>query len=63
MLEDIHKQFGTNFRGIEAIYWPNEGEVTFRFLGKLFGFRDKRPPLTVGHLANVIKHGQWLKPP
>ena len=63
LFEDIKKHFGTKFPGTDVDYFPSEGEITFRSLGRLFGLQDKRPRLTFGHLIVVIRQGQWFEPP
>ncbi len=60
----VQKQFDTSFRDFHfSEYFPNESEIFFLRLARLFGYQDKRKKeLTIKHLTNVVLAGKWYAP-
>jgi hypothetical protein len=62
LLEDIHRQFGTNFFDFEfEPYFPDESEGMFAPWTEWL-HRGRWKPFTFGHLVQVVKAGKWFEP-
>ena len=63
LFENIAERFGTNFTGRHfPDYFPNESEGITDGLETRLGFGVPRSPLTIHHLAEVVRRGQWFTP-
>lgn len=64
LLECIAAKFGTSFAPLSFTdFFPEEHEALGAHLAATFGFRSVRNPVTVQHLADVVKRGVWFDPP
>lgn len=63
VLEKFHKKFKVNFDDLifNDYFLP---ELVFKFLYYKWFKPEKlkRPPLTIGHLVEVVKKGYWFNP-
>ena len=63
LFDKIHEKFGTRFDGLEfSTFFPDETEAIFYHVAKLFGYRSRKPELTLGHLVRVVEAGAWFAP-
>jgi hypothetical protein len=62
LLDELMRECGASFEGfVFGDYFPSEGEAFFahhlrRFVG------GKWKPLTIEHLAEVVRRGRWFEP-
>jgi hypothetical protein len=63
-LEAVHAKFGTRFDGFVFSTYFSNGEIgSGEGWLRRRGFEDRRKPLSVGHLLDVIIGGIWFDPP
>lgn len=63
LLIALQKRFGTSFVDMDfERYCPNEVDGFYEHILEKFGLGKKWPPLTVAHLAQVVKSGSWFDP-
>lgn len=63
LFESIGRRFGTSFTGCHfPDYFPNESEAITDGLETRLGFGVPRCALTIRHLAEVVRRGQWFTP-
>ena len=64
LIEKLIDRFGTSFTDMAVSeFFPGETEVFGAHWGMMFGFRSDKKPVTVQHLAEVVKRGTWFDPP
>ena len=62
--DEVFHRFGTSFEGLTfRDYFTDEPEAIFRHWALKLGFKDKKRPLPVRHLVDVIEGGSWFDPP
>lgn len=63
MLIDFMKRFNVNFKGADlSDYFVPELLFKYRYYKWFKPEKLKRKPLTVGHMAQVVKKGYWFEP-
>jgi hypothetical protein len=63
LLGDLRDEFGTDFSKLNfSEYFPEESEAFPEHLARLLGSGAARKPLSVGHLLQVVRVGQWQEP-
>ena len=61
LFEAIQQRFGTRFEGFSFYdYFPDEGEAVMDRLERFLHVAPSRKPLTIGHLAEVVRRGAWF---
>jgi acyl carrier protein len=59
----LHKKFGTQFDDLAlSKFFPDETEALVYNVAGLFGYRSRKPEITLGHLVRVVEHGSWFDP-
>ncbi len=61
---EVIQRFETSFETMNfSAYFPDETEAWGAGVGMMLGFRSDKKPVTVQHLAEVVKLGAWFDPP
>ena len=64
LLGAVHQQFDTSFEGLNfTSFFPEEHEAMGAGWASKLGFRSKLKPVSVQHLVDVVRQGQWFDPP
>jgi len=63
LLMALQKKFGTSFQEMSfEKYYPNDLDAFIDHILRKVGLGSKWPPVTIGHLAQVVKSGSWFDP-
>lgn len=63
LVERLEAKFGTSFADLPyADFFPDEGAALGAHLLKSLGLKDRRKPVTIQHMADVVKRGAWFDP-
>lgn len=63
LLDEVQARFGTRFMELQFYdYFPDEGEALMDRLERLLRVAKPRKPVTVRHLAAVVRRGAWFDP-
>lgn len=64
LLENIQKRFGTKFDGLDFHeYFSAEPDILTSIIEKWFPSVISEKPVTIRHLVEVVRAGQWFDPP
>lgn len=63
LLDNIHARFGTTFHKLDFHqYFTDEPDLLTSLLEQLFKSLIKEKPVTIQHLVEVVRAGQWFDP-